>query len=163
QQDADTSIHISAEVFGFVPPERLLVHRHNDRYNVDGFEVWDARANRRIKLLQVPPFDKSSRSVTVSPDGLTLAIAARGEKAGIAASDQPTLYLYDVSAGANNNIKTRQAIAPLKTSGPVRPTGMTFASDGSRLALLFEENGNGLLVIFSYSGGRLTLQFQRQY
>src|SRR5204862_4393151 len=70
---------------------------------------------------------------------------------------------YDISAGANNNVKTKLAIAPLKTPGPVRPSGMAFSPDSSRVSLLFEENGNGLLVVYSVGGGRLVLQFQRSY
>jgi WD40 repeat protein len=169
QQDSDPTARITSQVFGFLPtfdqknPDRLLVHRRNEKTGTDSFEVWDPRANRRIKLIPVAPFERCVGTTAVSSDGLTLAVAARGDNALTAASQPPTLYLYDVSGGAGSQVKSKLPIAPLKTPGAVRPTGMAFSPDNSRLAMLFEENGTGLLVIYSISNRGLSQQSSRVF
>src|SRR5205814_4366429 len=45
----DPNQSVTAEVFAFVSPSRLLVKRHTERNGIDGLEVWHSKANKKLK------------------------------------------------------------------------------------------------------------------
>jgi hypothetical protein len=154
---------VRSEVFGFASADRLLVRRTNDARRIDAFEIWDIRAGRMLRRVQVPPFDKTASSVAISPDGLTLAVAARGDSPQSPPDAQPILYLYDVSGQGGSGLRSKSAISELRAPGAVRPSGMAYSSDGTRLTLLFEEGRNGLMITYSITPGRLAMASQKVY
>jgi len=131
-----------ADVLGFASDERLLVHRFKES---DSIELWDVKNNALLKAFDIPRFT-SEHPPVLSPDGSMLAVAERdttksGEKV-------MTIFVYDLPACTQRKLP----IADLTTSSDTAATGIAFSADSSRIAALFEQGANGLLVVFNTTG-----------
>jgi len=128
----------SPELIGFAGDKRLLI-----RWSQDALEVVDVTGPGRSKQINTPEFERRGNTLTVNQDGTLVAIATKVD-------NQPMLLVYNLE---NGSIVGRSKINALDPRWPVTPTGMSFSPDSSKIALLFEQQGNGLLVCYKTSGG----------
>ncbi len=133
-------------LLGFVGPDKLLVRW--EAGNLLGAEIWDIKTSRSVRAFDLANYDDEPGNLAISPDGKYLAVATRRRDAEI--------LLYDLT-------QPRQPrsilITDLDSRWPVRAAGMAFSPDGSKIAILFERDGNGLLLVYAVAGGkRLTHQ-----
>jgi hypothetical protein len=116
-----------------------------ERQATIGLETWNARTGQRLRQIPVPSHQNLPSNAAISRDGKTLAIALRLD-------GDATVQLYNLQSG---RAARRLPMTALDRRWPVRPTGMSFSPDGSMLAILFEETGNALVMVWRVSDGKL--------
>ena len=127
-----------AEILGFVSNTRLLVRREKD--GKVGCELIDTNGDT-IHDIGTQKFNCNSVTSAVSPDGSMLAVASLDAQHPPAV---PTIFLYDLS----NGVPRKLAVSDLAGSPVTTPTSLVFSPDGTRVAALYEQTPNGLLVVF---------------
>ncbi|HEX3356301.1 MAG TPA: hypothetical protein VHS31_04900 [Tepidisphaeraceae bacterium] len=127
-----------AEVLGFVNSSRLLVRREKD--GRVGCELIDTNGDT-IHDISTQKFNCNSVTSAISPDGTTLAVASLDTQHPPAV---PAIFLYELPSGASRKLP----VADLAGSPVTTPTALAFSPDGTRIAALYEQSPNGLLVIF---------------
>jgi hypothetical protein len=129
-----------ADVVGFLGADRILVHRSVGGNN--GFEIWSMHEAKNVREFRCEPFDAIGSPLAVSPDGAMVAIASRDQpKPG--SPGGAAIYIHDLSTSTAR----RLAISDLDPKWNVAPTGLAFSPDATKVAVLFEQGLNGLLVI----------------
>jgi hypothetical protein len=127
-----------AEILGFISNTRLLVRREKDAKV--GCELIDTNGDT-IHDISTQKFNCNSVTTAVSPDGTMLAVASLDAQHPQAV---PTIFLYDLS----NGVARKLAVNDLAGSPVTTPTSLVFSPDGTRVAALYEQSPNGLLVVF---------------
>jgi hypothetical protein len=168
--DQWSDVGLSDEVLGFVSADRILVRRTKSNDGTQVVELWDLKHKVMLKRFDINQHETDSATEAISPDGQTLALAARDEKSR---THDASILLYDVSSPEvdvmhgspttrrtpreQNALRTRIPISDYKIPGPFKPTGFAFSPDSKEVAVLIEQQGIGLLVVHSTSGGRAIL------
>jgi hypothetical protein len=133
-----------AEVLEFASDERLLVHRFKN--GLDGFEVWDVKGGSRIKAFEAPHLNGEWAKPAISPDGTMLSLVAPDTTR--AGESITTVFVYELPLGAFHKLP----ITDLGAGGNSKATGLAFSNDGTKIGVLFEQNPNGLFVVFRSKG-----------
>jgi hypothetical protein len=128
----DTALQFP-ELVGFLSNDLVLVYGKQN--NASALQVLDVAANKALPLISTPRFDLGP-SLTISRDGKMAALATKVDNV-------PTLLVYDLAGSQQIASQTIAALAP---RFEVKPTGMSFSFDGAQVALLFEQQGNGLIL-----------------
>jgi len=120
-----------------------------DRSGEQALEVWDAKTGGGRRPTPIIAHERTPGNLAISPDGRFLAVVARGpvppknEMLG-------QLYLYDMTPPMNR-VPRRLPIVNLDPRWPVRPSGVSFSPDGTKIGVLFEQDNNALLLCWDLS------------
>ncbi len=127
------------ELIGFLSPRRLLT-----RWQRPGgyfFEVMDVETRAQVYTpMEVPNYDSSGMCLAINNNGSLAAIATKDP-----ANGKPSILLYDLEKGSQI---AKTEIGGFDARFPVSPTGMAFSFDSHKLAVLFEQGGNGLIKLY---------------
>jgi hypothetical protein len=126
------------ELIGFAGDKRLLI-----RWQPDALEVVDITGTSHSKQIATPSFERRGNTLTINKDGALAAIATKVD-------NQPMVIVYNLESGS---IVGRSKVTSLDPRWPVTPTGMAFSPDSTKIAMLFEQQGNGLIVCYKTTGG----------
>jgi hypothetical protein len=145
----------NAKLLGFIDDRRLaLLTQQNGAAQL---EVWNTATESRVRAVSTPPVGSEvCTGRAISPDGRYFAVATgRLEVAGRSRGDTPQpsqniagLAIYPLDTLTPRNTR----FAGWDPKYPVTPTGMAFSPDGSRVALLFEQSGTGLISCYHTDG-----------
>lgn len=124
------------ELVGFVDSQKLIVRWQ--RPGGYGLDIRDLTSNQRIRLIEVPRYELDATAICVSPKGNLVAIAA-------AVGNKPSLLIYGLETGKE---VPPVVIGSLDPRWPVKPTGMAITADSSKLGIIFEQDGNALLLAY---------------
>ncbi|MGH7215462.1 MAG: hypothetical protein ACREIT_11920, partial [Tepidisphaeraceae bacterium] len=136
----------SPELVDFVGEDEFAIHW--ERGPTHGLEMWNARTFQRGKQVAVTAFDNSPGNLAISPEGRFIAMAAKG-------AGEAQLQIYD---RVTTKALKRLPVISLDRRWPVRPSGLEFSPDGSKIAALFEQNNNGLIVCWKIADGRIVAE-----
>jgi hypothetical protein len=138
-----------ATVLGYLAPDRVLVRwRSGESVRLD---VWDIKSKSQSGRIVLPPHPPSIANGVVSPDGKVFAVvSAQGTRA---TGSRPTLWLFDLSA---HQTPRSVPIIAVDAQRAVKPTGMAFSPDGNRIGLLYEQNGNTVVLGYRQTPTALT-------
>lgn len=128
---------VKPELVGFVDPQRLLI-----RWQSGGgctIEIRDIAAPAADpRLVELPSFELNGTTLVFGRQATLAAVATR-------VNQSPTLLVYSLESGQKVSEVTIESMDP---RWPVTPTGMDFSADGTQVAMLFEQSGNGLLLSY---------------
>jgi hypothetical protein len=128
------------EIVGFIGPEQFIVHGQA----ADGkaaMEVLDAKTGQRARAIFAVHSGGAVGSLALSPDGRYLAATGKSKT-----GQTLELFLYDTKSGSKDRSVPLSKIDARLVG---RASGLAFSSDGSRLAILFEQSNQGFLMCFS--------------
>jgi len=145
--DLDATLGQS-QLLGFSSADRLLVRWGGDN-GPFSIEVFSLASQSQVCKFDAINFDPTSATLAISEKTQRLAIVGVVDKT-------PTLAQYDLSTGKTSSTIP---IAEIDPSQPVKPTGLAYSSDGKRLALLFENNGSALLLVYDADSGKKLSEF----
>jgi len=127
------------ELVGYLNNDQLAI-RYDRGGGAEALEIWDLRSQGTPRPLFLQPYIPNT--MTFSPDGRSVAIAVRADpNAPKDALHGPQVMLINLATG----IPRRLAITKLDPKLPITSAGIAFSSDGSRVALLCENNDNLLI------------------
>jgi hypothetical protein len=136
-------------LLGFISADTLLVRW--DKGMDAGLELWNVKTaspvGRGIVFTNIS-HDPSPGNRAISNNGKLYAFAGRIQRDAF-------LFVYDLTAGVQ-----RRRI-PIKSIGPgiaVQPSGIAFSGDDTKVAVLFEQQGNGLLTSWRVADGRQAVE-----
>jgi hypothetical protein len=145
----------SAKLLGFTDDRRLtLLTQQNGTAQL---ELWNTALESRVREAGTPPVaSEVCTGRAISPEGRYFAVATGHlELAGRSRGDSPAppqnvpgLAIYPLDTLIPRNTR----FADWDTKYPVAPLGMAFSPDGSRVALLFEQSGTGLISCYHTDG-----------
>jgi hypothetical protein len=125
---------------GYVAPGQLLMFFANAGAQ-SSVEIWDVNKVRRLKKIEVPNLRSEAGSYTLSQDGKLLAAVTRDESGP---ADAPgRLEVYNLLTGA---LTRRITIDELQWNNGIRPSGISFNDQATKIAVLFEHQGQGLFL-----------------
>jgi hypothetical protein len=131
------------ELVGFTPDQRMLVHRQGT--GPGALEVID------LKPTNLPPtrIDTPSAPIglAINKDASLGAVIAVGQ-------GSPVLYIFDLVSGKQIGI---QEITSIDQRWAAAPSGIAFSDDSSQIAVLFEAQGNALLLSYQIDRGKAAL------
>jgi hypothetical protein len=105
-------------------------------------EIWDVNRVVRLRKIEIPGLHSEAGSYAISHDGKLLAVVAR-EDNGPAADAPGRLDVYNLVTG----VRTRHiTIDELQWNSTIRPSGVSFNDNASKVAVLFEHQGQGLFL-----------------
>jgi WD40 repeat protein len=107
-----------------------------------GLEYLDAVTGRRLRQVVLPRGQRDLNGYAFSPDGRFIAMPVQYDQGAYIA-------LYEFPGGQPGR---RFKIEDIDPHGAVLPSGIAFSPDGRRLAVLFQQNGNGLLLCWHTAG-----------
>jgi hypothetical protein len=123
---------------GFIAPGQLLMFFTGAGASA---EIWDVNKVRRVRKIEIPGLHSEAGSYAISQDGKLLAAVTRDE-AGPA--DAPgRLEVYNLLTGA---LTRRIPIDELQWNAGIRPSGISFSDTATKVAVLFEHQGQGLFL-----------------
>lgn len=135
----------SPELVGFLDAKRLMVRWQANNSSI--LEVRDISAPAESRVIdKLPPFELGGTTLVFGKGGSVVAIATRAEPMP-GQPQVPMLVVYSTESGE----RVSQVRIEMDSQWPVLPRGMDFTADGSQVALLFEQAGNGLLVWYKVS------------
>lgn len=132
-----------ANLIGFFNSDRFVIHRRSGEKS--GIEIWDARTGLAGKTSNTPDFVDSTRVSDISPDGRFLALALPVQEGD---TRKGYMELYSMVTGKP---MIRIPITQMDWSQGAMPVGVAFSPDSTNIAVLFEENRQGLLLCWSLS------------
>jgi len=145
----------NAKLLGFTDDRRLaLLTQQNGAAQL---ELWNTATASRVRETSTPPVaSEVCTGRAISPDGRYFAVATGHlETAGRSHGDTPLspqnvagLAIYPLDTLNPRNTR----FAGWDPKYPVSPNGMSFSPDGSRVALLFEQSGTGLISCYHTDG-----------
>jgi predicted Zn finger-like uncharacterized protein len=107
-----------------------------------GLEYLDAVAGRHLRQVPLPRGQRNLDGYAFSPDGHYIAVPAQYDQAAY-------IVLYEFPSGRSG---TRFKLKDIDPRTAVLPAGISFSPDGRRIAVLFQQNGNGLLLCWNTTG-----------
>jgi len=130
-------------LLGFVSPAQFAVVWKQGMSR--GVEVWDARAGTRGKQVPLPDFlnERGNLNPTVDPRVYGIATQSEGKN---------VLQLVDLTglrAARKFNVTSIDPRWPLKTGG------IALSPDGSKVATIFENDKDALIVVYRSSDGKI--------
>jgi hypothetical protein len=139
------------ELVGFAGTDRLLIRwQRSDACTLQLVQMFSEQPSR---LIATPFFETIGNTLAVSPDGTLAAITAKVQNI-------PTVLVYNMETGRQIS---SAAITSLDPRWPVAPTGMAFSFDDARLAILFEQSGNALLLCYQILPSSQTAQLVAEH
>ena len=129
-------------LLGFTGGDRLLVRWENGMEH--GLELWDAKAGKSLRRIPLPDHEAIPANEAVSPDGQLFAHAVRFK-------GRNHLALHQLARGGQPR---RLPITALGEQWSIRPAGIAFSPDSSRVAALFVHEGQGLVVAWNVRTGK---------
>jgi hypothetical protein len=146
--DLDATLGQS-QLLGFSSADRLLVRWGGDS-GPFSIEVLSLAAQSQVCKFDAITFDTASATLAISEKRQRLAVVGRSD------NNTPALAQYDLTTG-----KTASSvpITEIDPKVPVKPTGFAYSADGKRLALLFENNGSALLLVYDADSGKKLSEF----
>jgi predicted Zn finger-like uncharacterized protein len=155
--DLDTVQFGTPELIGFAANNQVgVLWEQNGNFGIEMFETIGGQHTRSFPL---PQFERGRGNIAISPDGKFLAAAvkcpppvkadARLDPTGApvappAAMCSPTIQLTDVSA-----VRVPSRLLPIPALGSDKAaifSALIFSPDGQKLSMLYEDNGNCLIV-----------------
>ncbi|HLL90551.1 MAG TPA: hypothetical protein VK324_14720, partial [Tepidisphaeraceae bacterium] len=134
-------------ILGFVSAETFVVRW--DHGTDAGLELWSvktaARVGRGIVFSNII-HESSPGNRAISHSGRLYAFAGRYQRG-------THLFVYDLMT---SKLVRRIEIKALSPQWAVRPTGIAFSPDDTKVAALFEQQGNGLLASWRVADGKPT-------
>lgn len=130
------------ELVGFTSPNHLLT-----RWKAPGgfaFEMIDISSRQQVYRMVTPAYEPTGYPMVVSRDGKLAAIATKIQNPSTRLV-KPTLLFYNLETGKQLDNTTE---ITLDAQWPVTPTGMAFSNDSKKLAILFEQSGNALMLAY---------------
>lgn len=125
---------------GFVAPGQLLMFNVGAT-PVSTVEIWDVKRGARLKKIEIAGLRSEAGSYSISRDGKLLAVVVRDD-AGPA--DAPgRLEVWNLTTG---KMTRRITIDELQWNAGIRPSGISFNDEATKIALLFEHQGQGLFL-----------------
>ncbi len=123
---------------GFIAKDQLLIMFPTS--TPPALEIWDVNKVKRVRRIEIPGMKPEPGNFTIHPNGKWLALLVREDLNGL-----PTgrLEVYDLTKGT---LVRRIPIDELQWNGAVKPCGIGFTEDASRIATLFEHQGQGLFL-----------------
>jgi WD40 repeat protein len=142
--EVEPSAHGVAAV-AFTPDgKRLMIAEGKDVYSRDtGVWVWDLATGKRSRILEGPPIRGWVRSLTVSPDGKSLALESESQEDELITR----LRVYDLASQTERGTF-------LSVSGRLRLIGAAFTPDGKRLVFGTDGKDEGSLQVWDVAGRR---------
>jgi hypothetical protein len=107
-----------------------------------GLEYIDAVAGRHLRQVPLPRGQRDLNGYAFSPDGHFIAVPAQYDQGAYIA-------LYEFPSGRPGK---RFKLKDIDPHSAVLPAGIAFSPDGRRIAVLFQQNGNGLLLSWNTTG-----------
>jgi hypothetical protein len=142
------------ELIGFLSPQRLLT-----RWQRSGgylFEVMDVETRAQaFTPIEVPMYESSGACLAINHAGSLAAIATKDP-----ANGKPSILLYDLQKGSQI---AKTEIGGFDARFPVSPTGMAFSFDSRKLAVLFEQGGNGLIKLYQIEPTSGAIQYSTEH
>jgi hypothetical protein len=138
------------ELLAFVGPTQFLIQwQHGQSYAMEWLDVKTGQhLPRGSGMLPALP-DRNLGGYAISPDGKLVAMPTR--------ADVGQMVLFDPTRGAV--VGRRLPINDIDPRYPNQPAGVAFSPDGKKLAVLFERNGNGLLLCWDIPSGKLIAEY----
>jgi hypothetical protein len=125
---------------GFVAPGQLMMFFAGGQPQ-SSVEIWDVNKVRRLKKIEIPGLHSEAGSYAISRDGKLLAVVARDDSGP---ADAPgRLEIYNLLTGA---VTRRITIDELQWNSGIRPSGISFNDEATKIAVLFEHQGQGLFL-----------------
>jgi hypothetical protein len=125
---------------GFVAPGQLLMFFAGAGAK-SSVEIWDVNRVRRLRPIEIPNLHSEAGSYTISQDGKLLAVVTRDESGP--AESPGRLEIYTLLTGA---LTRRITIDELQWNNGIRPSGISFNDQATKIAVLFEHQGQGLFL-----------------
>lgn len=110
--------------------------------DLSGMEYLDAVTGRHLRQVNLPRGRRQVSDYAFSPDGKSIALPVQFDQGAYIA-------LYEFPTGRPGR---RFQLKDIDPHGNVQPAGIAFSPDGRRLAVLFQQNGNGLLLCWNVAG-----------
>jgi hypothetical protein len=128
-------------LLGFLDADRFLIRW--ERGTKHGLEVWDATAGKSRRRIDLPDHEPTPTNEAVSPDGKLFAHAVRADGAN-------QLVLQQLLVGKPRVLP----ITALDTRWSIRPAGIAFSPDSTKVAVLFAHQGDALVLVWNVRGGK---------
>ncbi|MBC7782837.1 MAG: hypothetical protein H7144_03275 [Burkholderiales bacterium] len=103
--------------------------------------MWDVAKARRLRQFKVGTFHQEPGNYSISADGKLVGLITRQPGAG-------QLEIFNLTTGKTVR---RIKIDQLQWEGVVRPAGVSFSDENKRVAVLFENRGQGLFLAWGGS------------
>jgi hypothetical protein len=125
-------------IVGFTGKDQIAILYEND----DGaaIDVWDVNKVTRQRRVKLGGFRAEPGNHAFSRDGKHLALVVPNGKGG------GRLEVYDITTGSAGRLVRKIEINEIQWGPAVKPTGVSFSGEGDRLAVLFENGGQGLFL-----------------
>ena len=133
-------------VLGILAADRVLVRW--EKFGKYGSEIVDLKLRRVVRQIDLPEHDPSAGNEGVSADGRYFATTARGKIRGELVNQ---LVLHSTFEGG---VPRRFAIEALGGRPTIKTAGIAFSPDGTKVAALFTEAGNAVVVAWSVKTGK---------
>jgi hypothetical protein len=126
---------------GFIGQNQLMMFFAAGGGTPSAVEIWDVNKVRRVRRIDIPGLHSEAGSYSISRDGKLLAAITRDETG--AAEAPGRLEVYNLTTG---NITRRIVIDELQWNSTIRPSGISFNDTATKIAVLFEHQGQGLFL-----------------
>jgi hypothetical protein len=146
-------VSTNPELIGFLTPQRLLTRWQ--RPGGYAFEVIDVGTREQVYRLEVPMYESTGACLAINHNGALAAIATKDP-----ANAKPTLMIYDLGSGSQIG---KTEISGFDPRFPISPTGLAFSFDSHKLAMMFEQGGNGLIKLYQLDPTNGAIQFTTEH
>jgi hypothetical protein len=130
-----------SDLIGFADNDHLICI--TARGQQEFLEIYSVKSGKRMSSSPFPiGYAHTPGNGELSPDGKYFVIAARSN------AREADLFLY----GLANPSPKKLPISSLDARWVVQPSGIAFSSDGSRVAALFAQHGEGFITAWNLKG-----------
>lgn len=120
--------------------------------NKYGLEGWDVQTGLRLRQIDLSGYERTSANFALSPDGKWAALL-KAPRIGA----QGELCIVNLLSG---QIQRRFQLAGLDRDLGIQPSGIAFLSDSTKVAIILEHNGQGLLLGWSVNASEVKPMYQ---
>jgi hypothetical protein len=152
--DMDQGDQTSVQLLGFTDASHVLIRINDPSGAAPTVETINPGASEidsgKATEFNVPPL--SSQGITIAVNTVANRLVAAGK-----VGTTPTLVQFDLQSG--KELKPIE-IHDIDPKAPVTPTGMSYSPDGKQLAVMFDDKGRGLVLVYdSENGGKTPFIF----